>query len=169
MNTRILAFTLGAAVVILPAAAFADTTVSAADRTFVGMVSQGGMFEVEAGKVAETQASTQNVRDIGNTERHDHELVGMKLKAITDAAGIPTSPQLNAMFQQKLDALRAQSGTAFDNAFIAAMDDIHQKDGAAFAQEAASGTNTDLRAFATETHAIVERHLGALHAMGPEK
>ncbi len=49
------------------------------------------------------------------------------------------------------------------------METIHAKDGAAFAQEAKSSTNPKLRAFAAETHRIVERHIGELHAVGPEK
>ena len=48
------------------------------------------------------------------------------------------------------------------------MEAIHAKDGAAFAKEAKSGTNPNLRAFATETHRIVERHIGELKAVGPE-
>jgi putative membrane protein len=164
-----LALAFGVALVVTTAATSNAQTTSDADRTFVAMVSQGGMFEVEAGKLAETQAATQDVRDIGNTERHDHELVGAKLKAIATAAGISFGSQLNPTFQSKLEALRALSGAAFDNAFVAAMDDIHAKDGAAFATESASGSNVDLRAFAAETHTIVERHLGALHATGPEK
>ena len=33
---------------------------------------------------------------------------------------------------------------------------------------AKGGTNPDLKAFAAETHAIVERHLGELHARGAD-
>ena len=47
------------------------------------------------------------------------------------------------------------------------MKDIHAKDGAAFAKESTSGTDPQLRAFAAETHRIVERHIGELKAVGP--
>ena len=46
------------------------------------------------------------------------------------------------------------------------MEEIHAKDGAAFAKEAASGSNPKLKAFAAETHRIVVRHIGELKALG---
>ena len=139
--------------------------VSAADRAFVAKVSQGGMFEVALGTAAETQGSTQDIRDQGNTEAHDHTLVGDKLKAIAGEAGITPDGGLNAAFQAQLDRLKAMSGPGFDTAYLAAMEDIHAKDGAAFAAEAKGGTDPKLRAFAAETHRIVERHVGELRAV----
>ena len=157
------------ALVALPGAAQAADTVSAADQSFVAMVSQGGMFEVKAGQVAADQGSTQDIKDQGATEAHDHQLVGDKLKSIATTAGLPIADGLNPQFQKELDDLKALSGTAFDTAYLHDMDDIHKKDGAAFAKEAKSGTNPALRDFATETHRIVVRHLGELHASGPAK
>ena len=139
--------------------------VSDADRVFVAKVSQGGMFEVMLGQVAADKGSTQDIRDQGNTEQHDHEIVGAKLKSIATTASIPMASDLNADFTTRLDGLKALSGPAFDRAYLAAMKDIHAKDGAAFAMEAKSGTNVPLRAFAAETHRIVERHIGELTAI----
>ena len=146
--------------------AHADSSVSEADRSFVAMVSQGGMFEVEAGKVGASHGSTQDIKDQGTTETHDHELVGEKLKSIATANGMKFPTALNAEFQKKLDALNALSGHEFDEAYLHAMEDIHAKDGAAFAKEAQSGTNPALRDFAKETHRIVVRHIGELKAQG---
>lgn len=148
-----------------PVARAADT-VSAADRAFVAKVGQGGMFEVKAGQLAADQASTQDIKDQGNTEAHDHGLVGDKLKSIASDAGITLPDTLNAQFQKQLDDLKTLSGTAFDAAYLKDMEAIHAKDGAAFATEAKSGTNPKLRAFAVETHRIVVRHIGELRASG---
>lgn len=150
-----------------PLAATAAGTVSAADRRFVAMVSQGGMFEVLAGKAGAEQGSTQDIKDQGATEAHDHALVGAKLKSIASDAGLAMPGALNATFQKELDDLKALSGSAFDTAYLKDMEDIHAKDGAAFATEATSGTNPALKDFATETHRIVVRHIGELKASGP--
>jgi len=61
---------------------YAEDSFSAADKAFVAKVSQGGMFEVELAKVAETKATTQDLQYQANTEEHDHTLVGNKLKSI---------------------------------------------------------------------------------------
>ena len=132
-------------------------------------VSQGGMFEVKGGQLGAEQGYAQDIKDQGATETHDHQLVGDKLKSIASDAGVQFPDTLNAQFQKELDDLKALSGPAFDNAYLRDMETIHAKDGAAFATEAASGTNPKLKAFAAETHRIVERHIGELRAVGPEK
>ena len=149
----------------LPLSAHAADQVSAADRTFIATVSQGGMFEVQVGKLAADQGSTQDIRDQGHTEAHDHTLVGDKLKSIASAAGVTFPDTLNATFQSEYDNLKARTGLDFDAAYLSDMEKIHAKDGAAFATEAKSGSNPDLRAFADETHRIVMRHIGELKAL----
>ncbi len=151
----LLAFGLGAQ---------AASPMSEADKAFVGMVSQGGMYEVELGKLAESQGAAQDVRDQGNTEAHDHALVGAKLKGIVTGAGLPFPDKLNDEFQARLAKIKGLTGGAFDKAYLADMKKIHDADGAAFAKEAEGGTNPDLKAFAAETHRIVERHLGEIEA-----
>ncbi len=157
-----LATALGVA--LLAPAAFAA---SPTDEAFVAKVSQGGMFEVKLGQVAADQGATQDIRDQGNTEMHDHTLVGDKLKSIANGIGITFPDTLNEQFQGRLDKLKSLSGLAFDRSYLQAMEDIHAKDGAAFAAEAHHGTDPKLRAFAAETHRIVERHVGELKAIGP--
>ena len=71
------------------------------------------------------------------------------------------------MFTAKLARLKALSGPAFDKAYLEAMADIHAKDGAAFAREAQAGGSPELRTFASETHRIVQRHIGAINAVPP--
>lgn len=139
-------------------------TVSDEDKAFVAKVSQGGMYEVELGKLAESKGARQDIKDQGNTEAHDHSLVGDKLKSIATGAGLPFPDTLNAEFQGRLDRMKGLSGAAFDSAYVKDMKSIHDADGAAFAKEAKSGTNPDLKAFAAETHRIVQRHIGELGA-----
>ena len=147
----------------IPAVRAADA-VSAADREFVAKVSQGGMFEVKLGEVAEDQGHAQDIKDQGYTEAHDHKLVGDRLKSIASDAGLDVADSLDPVFQSKLDALKRLSGSAFDVAYLKAMKTIHAKDGAAFAAEAKGGTNPKLREFAAETHRIVMSHIGELDA-----
>ena len=146
--------------------ALADTpALSKGDQAFVAKVSQGGMFEVAASKVAEDKAQAQDVKDQANTEVHDHELVGSKLKSIASSNGDDFSTDLNADFTARVAKLNALSGKAFDDAYIAEMKTIHAADGAAFNKEAQAAKNADLKAFAAETSLIVKRHIGALHGV----
>ena len=149
----------------LAGAAQAAETASPADKAFVGKVSQGGMFEVEASKLAERRAVAQDVKDQATTEVHDHTLVGAKLKATAAKVGLTFPATLDAAFKQRLAGLEKAPEAAFDQAYLAEMETIHDADGAAFADEAKSGADPGLKAFAAETDLIVERHIGALHAV----
>lgn len=143
--------------------------VSADDRSFVATVSQGGAFEVRAGEIATEKGTTQDIKDQGATESHDHKLVGEKLNSIASANGIQIDAKLSVDFQKEISALKKLSGFEFDQAYLKDMEAIHAADGAAFAKEAKAGTNPQLRDFAAETHRIVVRHVGELKAIGAKK
>jgi putative membrane protein len=132
------------------------------DKVFVGKVSQGGMYEVEASKLATQRASAQDVKDIAATEVHDHDLVNAKLKKIAEDAGVSVADKLNDSFKDRLDKLKRASDSDFDAAYIKDMKQIHDKDEKLFAQEAVDGSG-DFKAFAHETDMIVKCHIGALH------
>jgi putative membrane protein len=159
LSCGVLTFSLLSAGTAHAADAFSDQ-----DKTFFAKVSQGGMYEVELGKVAETKGVAQDIKDSGNTETHDHMLVGDKLKSIVEANGMTFPTSLNAEFQARLDKISALPADQFDAAYIDDMKKIHMADGAAFKKEAMEGSNPDLKAFAAETYRIVERHLGELGA-----
>lgn len=137
------------------------------DLAFVAKVGQGGMFEVEAGKLAEQKAFARDARDFTVMEVHDHIGVGDRLKAISSKEGVSVPGALNAEFQGKPDHLKTLSGPAFDTAYMSEMVTLHTGDGAAFAKEGQAGGSPDYRAFGRETHLIVARHIGAIHGAAP--
>jgi putative membrane protein len=143
--------------------AYGQDAASDNDKAFVAKVSQGGRYEVEASQIALTKAVAQDVKDLANTEVHDHELVNRKLKAISAEKHVPIAPALNAEFSAKLAHLRTLSGAEFDSAYLSEMAVIHDKDEKLFAQEAGDGGAAAYKAFAAETDLIVKRHIGALH------
>ena len=161
---HILVLALAGSSVIGPSGSAAATP---GDLAFVAKVSQGGMFEVQAGKLAASKGSTQDIRDFGVMEAHDHALVGDKLKTNAQAEKIAFSTRLNAQFSAKLAHLESLSGVAFDTSYLAEMASLHAADGAAFAQVARTGATPDMRAFGAETHRIVQRHIGAIKAAPP--
>ena len=162
MNRLLLA---ALAAICIPLTARALDATSAADRVFIATVSQGGMFEVQAGQLAADQGSSQDIKDSGATEAHDHKLVGDRLASIAADAGITFPETLNADVTKELADLKSKTGSAFDASYLQDMEAIHAKDGAAFAKEAANGSNPKLKVFAAETHRIVLRHIGELKAL----
>ena len=160
MKTIAVAF---AAVLAQSTLAYAAAS-SAQDKTFVDTVGPGGMYEVMLGKLAETKGSSQDIRDQGNTEAHDHALVGDKLAAAAKDAGIPVPDKLTPEFQAQYDKISTLSGAAFDAKYLSDMKKVHAGDGAAFLKESKEGSNAMLKSFAAETYRIVQRHIGELDA-----
>jgi putative membrane protein len=160
------AITFSSAILVCSAAAalHAATPASDADKTFVGKVSQGGAYEVEAGKVAAMKGRAPDIRDLGVMEAHDHEGVNAKLKEIASATGIPVAPTLNATFQQRLEKLKNTPDAEFDAYFVTDMESIHDNDEKLFAKEAMDGSS-NFKLFAHQTDQIVKRHIGALHGL----
>jgi len=163
---RLRLMTLGVALVLGSAAsgtAFAESSLSPSDQDFASTVWQGELFEVEASKIAESKADTRAVRDQAMAEEHDQSLVRDKLIWIASESDEHFPSDLNADFQKRLDHLSALSGAAFDAAYLREMSAVHALDREAFSNEAETGQDADLKAFAAETVPIVERQAVALH------
>jgi putative membrane protein len=160
-------FVVAVAVALTGSSAAFAATPTPADRAFVAKVSQGGMFEVQAGQLAADKGSRQDIRDFGAMEVHDHKLVGAALTSISASEGLRFPDELNPEFQGKLDRLKDLEGPAFDTAYMNEMSSLHAADGAAFAKESLDGGGPAYRAFGTETHIIVQRHIGAIQAAPP--
>lgn len=135
---------------------------SQADRDFVGKVSQGGLYEVEAGRVAAAKAQTPFVKDFGVLESHDHEGVNAELKHIAGETGVTITPGLNAEFSARLAKLKAVPASGFDAYYVADMKQIHNNDEGLFAKEADAGS-APYKLFAHQTAVLVKAHLGWLN------
>jgi putative membrane protein len=147
-----------------PNAHAADASMTAsADRTFVQKVGQGGMFEVDAGKLAQEKGVSQDVKDFGANEVKDHTGVNDGLKSVADSMGIAVPEHRNTKFQKMYDSLEAKSGEAFDQAYIQGMIKLHDGDEALFVKESKTSKNPDMQAFAAQSATIVKGHIDVLH------
>jgi putative membrane protein len=159
INVVMVAFSLTCGPII-----WAAETASQADREFVAKVSQGGLYEVEAGKVAAVRGTVPVVRDFGALESHDHEGVNSALKHIAGMTGVSITPGLNAEFSQRLAKLKAVPAAQFDSYYVNDMKQIHNNDEGLFAQEAKEGS-MPYQQFAQSTAVLVNAHLGWLNTL----
>ena len=161
--TMVKASVAAVALAFATAAAHAATA-SQADRDFVAKVSQGGMYEVEAGKVAATRATTPVVKNFAILESHDHEGVGANLKAVASETGVTFGSTLNAEFSARLAKLKSVPADQFDAYYVGDMKAIHNKDEGLFVQETEGGSAA-YKKFAHETAVLVKAHLGWLNTL----
>jgi len=130
-----------------------------ADNSWVMKVAQGGMLEVELGKLAETQASAEGVKQFGNRMVTDHTKANDELTQIATRKGITLPTSLDAKHQAMKDRLSKLNGAAFDKAYMDAMVKDHREDVAEFRKESSTGQDADVKAFAAKTLPTLEEHL----------
>ncbi len=128
------------------------------DKEFVLRASQGGMTEVQLGKVASDKGSTSQVKDFGARMVKDHTQANDELASLAEKKGITVSQTLDSHHQAQVDKLSRLSGSAFDKAYVSNQVNAHEMTVKLFQQEAQSGQDADLKAFASRTLPTLEDH-----------
>ncbi len=128
------------------------------DMSFLKDAAQGGMAEVELGKLAQNNAQDDQVKQFGAKMVQDHSAANNQLAQIASSKGLQLPQQIDRKDEQQQARLAKLRGTEFDRAYMAAMVKDHDKDAKAFRQEAQAGTDPDLKRFARQTLATIEQH-----------
>jgi len=178
LNIFISRFVLTAAITSLPVAMLAQTnkpsaatgtaTTSTADKKFVRAAAQGGIAEVELGKLATEKGSSEDVKKFGQRMVDDHTKAGDQLKEIASSKGIPVPIKLSAKDQMTKDRLSKLSGDEFDKAYMNDMVKDHTQDVSDFKRESSSGTDSDVKNFAATTLPTIEDHLREAKKIAPK-
>jgi len=129
------------------------------DSNFATKAAQGGMAEVQLGQLAESNASSQQVKNFGQRMVTDHTKANDELKSIASRKGMTLPTGLDAKDQAEYDRLSKLNGAAFDRAYMQMMVSDHRKDVNEFENEANNGTDPDLKAFAGKTLPTLHEHL----------
>jgi putative membrane protein len=129
------------------------------DSTFVTKAAKGGMAEVELGKLATEKGSSDQVKQFGQRMVDDHSKANDELKTIAQQKNMTLPTEIGAKEKALRDRLTKLSGAAFDRAYMQAMLADHRTDVNEFRMESRSGTDTDIKGFATKTLPTLEEHL----------
>jgi putative membrane protein len=147
-----------AALVAAPAGAVEQKSTGKV-RPFVEEAASGGMMEVELGRHAATQASSDRVKDFGRRMVADHEEANDDLKQVAQRDSITLPATMSKHDRQEVDRLTKLHGPAFDRAYMEAMVADHEKDVATFREQSRSAEDPDVKDFATRTLPTLESHL----------
>lgn len=134
-------------------------TVDSKDSDFAMKAASGGMFEVEASKLAEQKGMNPKVKEFAAMMVKDHGKANEELMAIASAKGIVLPPQMGEDHQEKYNELSKLSGKEFDKKYVSLMVDAHEMDDKAFSDAATECKDMQLKEFATKTSGVVKEHL----------
>jgi putative membrane protein len=146
-----------------------SSQLSAADQTFVKKAAQGGMAEVELGKLATQKASSEDVKKFGQRMVDDHTKANDQLKQIAGTKGVTLPTELDSKDQALKDRLSKLDGEKFDQAYMKNMVRDHTKDVSEFRKESTSGKDSDLKSFASQTLPTLEDHLKEAKNIAPKQ
>ena len=150
------------------ASASTSTEMSAADKTFIKNAAEGGMAEVEMGKLAQQQGSNSAVKDFGKRMVDDHGKANEQLRSIATKAGVAWPSELSPSAKAEKDKLAKLQGAAFDKAYMNEMLKDHRADSAEFQREIDRTKNSDVKDFASSTLTVVKDHLQLAEDTAPK-
>jgi putative membrane protein len=132
--------------------------------TFLSDAVQGGMAEVEMGKLVATKSKDPEVKKFGQMMVTDHTAANAAAKAIAAKKNIEVPTDIGS-HKSLVDKLSALTGADFDKAYVDGMVSDHEDDVATFEKQAANSTDADVRAFAAKTLPTLKKHLEAIKAI----
>src|SRR5690242_904458 len=130
-----------------------------ADAAFAMAAAEGGLAEVELGKLAKEHASNADVKKFADKMVDDHGKANDELEGILKQKGVSAPTALKGKEKASYDKLAKLNGAAFDRAYMDSMVKDHEKDVKEFEHESTSGKDPDLKAFAGKTLPTLQEHL----------
>jgi len=124
-----------------------SSSLSAKDKTFIHKAAKGGMMEVAMGNLAAQNGQSDDVKSFGKRMVTDHSKANEELKSIAAKKGV------------KLPSKEPSGKWSSDKAYMDMMVKDHEKDLAEFQDEAANGSDPDVKKFAEDTAKVVQEHL----------
>jgi putative membrane protein len=146
----------------------AGREMTAADKAFIKNAAEGGMAEVEMGKLAQQQAANSAVKDFGKRMVADHGKADEQLRSIASRANIAWPSGLSRATKTEQEKLAKLHGPAFDKAYMNEMLKDHRADSLAFQREIDSTRNSDVKEFASNTLVVIKDHLRLAEDTAPK-
>lgn len=129
------------------------------DAEFATAAADGGMLEVELGKLAVEKGVNPSIKKLGAMMVKDHSKANDELKATAAAKSIALPSGLSDKCQKKLGELNGKTGPDFDKAYADLMVSDHKDDIDLFNKEADKGMDKELAAWAKGKVPILQHHL----------
>jgi putative membrane protein len=135
--------------------------VSDMDRDFLMKVAMTNTAEVQIGQLATAKGGSQAVKDFGDMMVRDHTDAQGKLRTIAGSISLNAPDSVDAKHKALKEKLDKLSGAAFDKEYAAAMVNGHKEAISLFEKEASSGTNGQLKNYASMMLPTLKTHLEA--------
>ena len=136
-----------------------NPTLSTSDATFMTTAARGGLAEVQMGQLAQRNGRSPAVKRFGQQMISHHGQSNQEMMTLAQQKQITPPSTIGAEHQRIYDDLAKLRGNAFDRAYAQAMVEDHQEDVRLYREEAANGSDPDVKAFAARHVPLLQEHL----------
>ena len=126
---------------------------------FANNAAQGGMAEVELGRLATQRAGDASVREFGARMVADHSRANSELKSIAAQKGMQLPGEISSDQKSEVEKLSKMSGAEFDKEYMSMMLKDHETDVKDFDTQSKEGNDAEIKAFAAKTLPTLQQHL----------
>lgn len=133
---------------------------AATSNSFVDNAAEGGITEIEAGKLALQKSSSADVKTFAQHMVTEHTKANQELATLAKKLDIEV-PDDAALTDKAKKAILEMRDESFDEAYANNQVAAHEKTVELFKKESMSSDNAELKAFATKTLPTLEEHLKA--------
>ncbi len=136
------------------------------DQEFMTKAAAGGLYEVEAGNLAQQKSQSAEVKSFGSMLVKDHTAANEELKTLAASKGVTLPTAVPADKKKRLDKIA--SAKDFDKEFVKEIGlDDHKTDIRLFEKASKDADDADVKTFATKTLPTLKAHRE--HAEGLKK
>lgn len=142
---------------------------ASAGQTFANAAAASDAFEIETSRLALANANSTAIKTFAQKMVDGHTASTEKLKAAASSGtpAITPDPTLTAEQRAQVDGMKVLKGAAFDQAYVTAQRDGHQKTLDTLKAYAASGDVPALKSFAAGLVPTVTAHLNMAKSLKP--
>lgn len=126
--------------------------------SFVTNAAVGGMYEVEAGRIAAERSTNPRIKALGAKMVADHTAAGNELKPIAAASNLTVPTALDQRHQGLIDNLRGATDQDFDRVYLQQQEAAHNETAMLLGDYGRVGDNEALKAWAAKTLPVVQGH-----------
>jgi putative membrane protein len=148
---------------------YSSTPLTGDDSTFAREAASAGMMEVEAGRLAQQNATNPRVKSFAEMMVRDHSAANDELKRIASAKNFMVSDSLTKKQRDHMESMQKMSGKAFDKHYMDMMVKDHNTAVQKFEKAAANCKDADLKAFAEKTLPVLRTHQDSVKAINQSK
>ncbi|MCO6414689.1 DUF4142 domain-containing protein [Siccirubricoccus sp. KC 17139] len=135
-----------------------NPSLSSGDNNFIMQAASGGMSEVALGQMAQRYSSNPAIQQFAAQMEREHSAANEELMALARRKGVLPPTALDPGRVNANRQLSQLSGQSFDQQYMLQQVQDHQLQAALFQQEAQSGGDPELRAFAAKYLPLIQAH-----------